>query len=220
MGAKRDIVGSTPVARETLAQRVAASRRSLWDEAEADQAMTARGVGSTVILLCLLVGALTLYWLELPLLANPVPSLLSVFVVMLASVVVTRPEPFRLTTASAALVTIAAVTSAGLCTIVPPAQDVLAYELRHVAVSTVLLTMVILRGRIVWGWFGRVGVMAVMILSAVVYQKHLATRLTAFLGNTAILLAATVLVIWLTRSRRLSATAPELQAPALGSSQA
>jgi len=37
----------------------------------------------------------------------------------------------------------------------------------------------------------------------------LATRLASFAVNTAILLAATVLVIWLTRSRRLSTSTAE-----------
>lgn len=168
--------------------------------------MTVRGIGSTIVLLCLLAGALALYWLELPSLENPVPSLLSLFVVMLAAVVVTRPEPFRLTTASTAIVTVSAVAAAALCTIAPPAENILAYEIRHVTISTVLLTMVILRGRIVWAWFGRVGVMAAIILSTVVAQEPLVTRLASFLVNTAILLAATILVIWLTRRRRLSSS--------------
>ena len=198
MGAIEDSTGSIPAA--------SATGRRLWDEPDADAAMTVRGIGSTIVLLCLLAGALALYWLELPSLENPVPSLLSLFVVMLAAVVVTRPEPFRLTTASTAIVTVSAVAAAALCTIAPPAENILAYEIRHVTISTVLLTMVILRGRIVWAWFGRVGVMAAIILSTVVAQEPLVTRLASFLVNTAILLAATILVIWLTRRRRLSSS--------------
>jgi hypothetical protein len=201
MGAIEDSTGSIPAA--------GATGRRLWDEPDADAAMTVRGIGSTIVLLCLLAGALALYWLELPSLENPVPSLLSLFVVMLAAVVVTRPEPFRLTTASTAIVTVSAVAAAALCTIAPPAENILAYEIRHVTISTVLLTMVILRGRIVWAWFGRVGVMAAIILSTVVAQEPLVTRLASFLVNTAILLAATILVIWLKRRRRLSSSRAE-----------
>lgn len=201
MGAIEDSDGSIPAA--------GATGRRLWDEPDADAAMTVRGIGSTIVLLCLLAGALALYWLELPSLENPVPSLLSLFVVMLAAVVVTRPEPFRLTTASTAIVTVSAVAAAALCTIAPPAENILAYEIRHVTISTVLLTMVILRGRIVWAWFGRVGVMAAIILSTVVAEEPLVTRLASFLVNTAILLAATILVIWVTRSRRLSSSRAE-----------
>jgi hypothetical protein len=205
MGAIKDSAGSTPAAGETAG----VTGRRLWDEPDADAAMTVRGVGSTVVLLSMLAGALALYWLELPSLENPVPSLLSLFIVMLAAVVVTRPEPFRLTTASTAIVTVAAVAAVALGTIAPPAENVLAYETRHVAISTVLLTTVILRGRIVWAWFGRVGVMAAVIFSTVVAREPLVTRLASFVVSTAILLAATVLVIWLTRSRRLSTSRDE-----------
>ena len=211
MGAIDDSTGSTPALGLTpaLGTTVGVTGRRLWDEPDADAAMTVRGVGSSIVLLILLAGALALYWLELPSLENPVPSLLSLFVVMLAAVVATRPEPFRLTTASTAIVTAGAVAAAALCTIAPPAENILAYETRHVAISTVLLTMVILRGRIIWAWCGRVGVTAAVILSTVLAQEPLATRLASFAVNTAILLAATVLVIWLTRSRRLSTSTAE-----------
>lgn len=202
MGANWDAVDSNTAATEIVAR---ARRRAAWDEADGDTAMTVRGVGATIVLLGLLSGSLALYWLELGSLSNAVPSLLSVFVVMFASVVVTRPEPFRLGTASTALVTVSAVVSVALSTIAPPENDVLGYESRHVVVSTVLLTMVILRGRIAWAWFGRVGVTAVITLSTVLIHAPFAPRLVVFLGNTAIMLAATILVIWLTRSRRLSA---------------
>jgi hypothetical protein len=206
MGARRSAVAANPAAKATVS---VLGRWPVWDEAEADNAMTLRGVGSTAVLLALLAGTLVLYWVELPSLTNPVPSLLAVFVVMVASVVVTRPEPFRLRTISTALVCSAAVAAVALSTIAPPELDVIGYESRHVAISTVLLVMVVLRGRIILAWFGRVSVMAVIILSSVVSQDALSTRLVAFLGNTAILLAATVLVIWLTRSRRLTLSKPE-----------